>query len=156
GVFHKDQFVQPTIGFTITFPEGWKHRNTAQYLISMHPKKEAIMLLGLAGPAADPEVVGEKFVQKMRTQARVEPTSTRKTSLGEFPAFTVTYLDRSGREPTYLHFAWVSMGTNTYELMALAPDRYRETLRNAAHTLRPITSTERSAVTGKRLRIVSA
>lgn len=28
GVFRKNQFLQPTIGFTLTFPEGWKHQNT--------------------------------------------------------------------------------------------------------------------------------
>ena len=97
GVFRKNQFVQPSIGFTITFPEGWKHKNTPQYVISAHPNKEAVLLLGVAGTASDPEVAGQKLIERMRTKARVEPLSTRKASAGEFPAFVVTYLDRSGR-----------------------------------------------------------
>lgn len=156
GVFRKNQFLQPTIGFTITFPEGWKHHNTPQYVISVHPSQEAILLLGIAGAASDPEVTGEKFIRQMRTQARVEPVSTRNASLGQFPAFVVTYLDRSGRAAAYLHFAWVAMGGKTYQLIGLAPETHRETLRNAALTLRPLTAVERSAVTGKRLRIVAA
>ena len=28
GVFRKSQFLQPAIGFTLTFPEGWKNQNT--------------------------------------------------------------------------------------------------------------------------------
>jgi len=156
GVFRKNQFLQPSIGFTITFPEGWKNQNTPQYVISTHPKQEAILLLGIAGPASDPEATGEKFIERMRTKARVEPVSTRKGPLGEFPAFVVTYLDRSGRAPAYLHFAWVAMGGETYQLIGLAPEKHREALRNAALSLRPLTDVERRSVTGKRLRIVTA
>jgi predicted Zn-dependent protease len=68
----------------------------------------------------------------------------------------VTYLDRSGRAPAYLHFAWVAMGGNTYQLIGLAPEKHQEALKNAALSLRPLTDVERSAVTGKRLRIVAA
>jgi predicted Zn-dependent protease len=152
----KNQFLQPTIGFTITFPEGWKNQNTPQYVISAHPKQEAVLLLGIAGAASDPEAAGQKLIEKMRTKARAEPVSTRKASVGEFPAFVVTYLDRSGRTPAYLHFAWVAMPGRTYQLIGLAPEKHREALRNAALSLRPLTDVERGAVTGKRLRIVAA
>ena len=156
GVFHGNQFLQPSIGFTITFPVGWKHQNTPQYVIAAHPKQEAILLLGIAGAASDPEAAGTKLIERMRTQAGVEPVSTRRGPLGEFPAFVVTYLDRSGRAPAYLHYAWVVMGGNTYRLIGLSPETHREELRNAALSLRPLTGVERSAVTGKRLRIVTA
>jgi predicted Zn-dependent protease len=156
GVFRKNQFLQPSIGFTITFPEGWKHQNTPRYVISAHPKQEAILLLGIAGAASDPEAAGAKLIERMRTKARVEPASTRKTSVGEFPAFVVTYLDRSGRAPAYLHFAWVAMCGKTYQMIGLSPETHREALRNAALSLRPLTDVERGAVTGKRLRIVAA
>jgi predicted Zn-dependent protease len=156
GVFRKNQFLQPSIGFTITFPEGWKHQNTPRYVISAHPKQEAMLLLGIAGAASDPEAAGARLIERMRTKARVEPASTRKTSVGEFPAFVVTYLDRSGRAPAYLHFAWVAMGGKTYQMIGLSPETHREALRNAALSLRPLTDVERGAVTGKRLRIVAA
>ena len=48
------------------------------------------------------------------------------------------------------------MGGKTYQLVGLAPELHWETLRNAALTLRPMTDAERGAVTGKRLRIVTA
>jgi len=156
GVFHKDQFLQPVIGFTLTLPAGWKHRNTPQYVISMHPNKEAMLLLGLAEPAADPETTGQEFVQQMRARAKIEPVSARKNTIGSFPAFLATYIDRSGRTPVYLHFLWVTMAERTYQLIGLAPEQHRETLRDAALALRPITESERVAVTGKRLRVVAA
>jgi predicted Zn-dependent protease len=68
----------------------------------------------------------------------------------------VTYLDRSGRTAAYLHFAWVAMGGRTCELIGLAPEKHRESLKNAALSLRPLTDVERGSVTGKRLRIAAA
>ena len=155
GVFHKDQFLQPVIGFSLNLPAGWKHHNTPQYVISVEPNQEAMLMLGLAAPG-DPETIGQKFIEQMRARARIEPTSARKTSLGNFPAFLATYTDRSGRTRVYLHFLWVTMAEKNYQLIGLAPEQYRETLRNAALTLRPLTEAERGAVTGKRLRIVAA
>lgn len=124
--------------------------------MAAHLKQEAILLLGIAGPASDPEITGQKFIEKMRTKARIEPVSTRKGSIGEFPVFVATYLDRSGRSPVYLHYAWAAMAGNTYQLIGMAPEKHRETLRAAALTLRPLTEVERGAVTGKRLRIATA
>jgi predicted Zn-dependent protease len=115
-----------------------------------------MLLLGIAGPASDPEAMGEKFVAQMRSKAGIEPISARKTSFGEFPAFVVTYLDRSGRTPAYLQFAWASMAGQTFQLVGLAPEAQRETLKNAALSLRPLTEAERGTVTGKRLRMISA
>jgi predicted Zn-dependent protease len=156
GVFRQDQFLQPAIGFTLTFPAGWSHQNTPQYVISTHPKKDAMLLLGVADEVADPRALGQRFIERMRTKARVEPVSTREAAIGEYPAFVVTYADGSGREPVHLHFAWVTMAGRSYQLSGLAAERHRETLRNAALTLRPLTSVGRDAVTGRRIRIVAA
>jgi predicted Zn-dependent protease len=156
GVFRKNQFLQPTAGFTITFPDGWKHQNTPQYVISAQPSQEAVLLLGIASPASDPQVKAQTFIDQMRTRARIEPFSARATSLGEFPAYVVTYLDRSGRTSAYLHFAWVTMAGRTYHLIGMASENRREALKNAALTLRPMTEVERGSITGKRLRIVAA
>jgi predicted Zn-dependent protease len=115
-----------------------------------------MLLLGIAGPASDPEATGEKYVARKRKDGGIEPVSTRKMSLGEFPAFVVTYLERSGRTPAYIDFTWVSMAGKTFQLIGLAPEKHRETLSNAALSLRPLTAAERGTVSGKRLRIVTA
>ena len=156
GVFHKNQFLHPAIGFTLTLPAGWKHRNSPQYVISVEPKEEAMLMLGLAGPACDPQTAGQEFVQQMHARAEIDPISVRNTTLGSFPAFLATYLERSGRAPMYLHFLWVTMAERTYQLIGLAPEQHQQTLKNAALTLRPLTEAERKSVTGKRLRIVTA
>lgn len=156
GVFRRDQFLHAATGFTVTFPQGWKHRNTPRYVLSSQPDGEALLLLGVAGPTSDPEVTGGKFVARMRAEAGAEPVSVRRMAAGEFPAFVATYVQRSGRAPVYMHFAWAAMGRFTYQLVAMGPDTYRATLRDAALSLRPLTDVERGTVTGRRLRVVAA
>ena len=84
GVFHHDQFLQPVIGFTMTFPAGWKHQNTPQYVISMHPRQEAMLLLGIADPGLLPEVIGGRFIEGMRARTGVEPVRPASHLLGSF------------------------------------------------------------------------
>ena len=48
------------------------------------------------------------------------------------------------------------MAGKTYQLIGLAPEKHRETLRNAALSLRPLTEAERGSVTGTRMRIATA
>ncbi|HSU57505.1 MAG TPA: M48 family metalloprotease [Candidatus Dormibacteraeota bacterium] len=156
GVFQKNQYLHPLLGFTITFPRGWKNKNTPQFVISSEPNKEAALMLGMSPADTEPEAAAKKFIQKMRAKSKAEPMSAQGASIGQFPAYIVTYLDRSGGTATYLHFAWVAMAGKTYELIGLGPERYREVLKEAAVTLRPLTAAEGGSVTGKRLRIVAA
>lgn len=156
GLLQEDEFRHPVLGITLTLPAGWKHRNLPEFLVSEHPRQEATLLLGVAGPAADPAATGKAFVEKMRREAKVEPESMRAASLGDLPAFVVTYLDRSGRTPTYLHFLWTVAKGKTFQLVGMSPEKHRGALRNSALSLRPLTDTERASISGKRLRIVTA
>jgi len=90
GVFRKDQFLQPSIGFTMTFPSGWKHRNTPQFVMAADPEQEALLLLQVAPGAADPEAAGEKFVARMKSNAGLTPSSAHIMPFGEFSGYVVT------------------------------------------------------------------
>jgi predicted Zn-dependent protease len=156
GVFHQNQFLHASAGFTITFPSGWKHRNTPQFVMAADPGLEALLLLATAAGELDPQAAGEQFVQQMQSSTGLAPDSARRTSFGEFPGYVVSYRKVSGRAPVYLHFAWVAMAGATYQLIGLAPEKYEETLRNAVLTLRPLTEAESGTVSGKRLGIATA
>lgn len=156
GVIVQDRFLHPTMGFAITFPSGWQHGNTPTAATSTHPKQEAMFVLGIDPSNAEPNVAGEAFVRKMRTDTKAEPTSVRTTPVEGKPVYVATYLDRSGREPLYLHFVWARMAGHTYHFIGMGAERYRETLRTIALSLRPLTDAERHAITGKRLRVATA
>lgn len=155
GVFHKDEFLQPTIGFGFTLPTGWKHRNTPQYVISRERDGEAMLMLGLVDISGAPESTGLRFIESVRERTRIKPISAETTTVGNLPAFVATYLNDSGRQRVYLQFLWVKMAERTYQLIGFATEQHLETMRKTAATLRLLSEDERAAVTGKRLRIVA-
>jgi predicted Zn-dependent protease len=55
-----------------------------------------------------------------------------------------------------MHFLWVAYNGYIYEMIGLAPERYREALRKTALSFRPLTNKERSSIRETRLRIVKA
>jgi predicted Zn-dependent protease len=156
GVFKGRQFLHSDRNFTITFPEKWKTLNTPSGVAAFAEKKEAMAVIGLAGKDADPDKVADLFISDMKREQKVEPTAVKSVEFGDWHGKLVTYIDTTGREPMVLHFLWVRMGTMTYQLIGLGPERYRELLKATALSLRPMTEEERRSVTAKRLRLVEA
>ena len=68
----------------------------------------------------------------------------------------VTITDATGSEPMHMFFVWLACRGLSYQMNGLAPERYRETLRGTAQSLRPLTSRERSSIKVTRLRVASA
>jgi predicted Zn-dependent protease len=156
GLFKGRQFFHPDVNFTITFPKQWKTLNTPSGVAAFAEKKEALAVIGLAGKDADPDKVADTLIKDMKRQHKVEPAETRAVAFGDWHGRLVTYTDTTGREPMALHFLWVRMGSMTYQLVGVGPERYRELLRETAMSLRPMTADERRSVTVKRLRLVEA
>jgi len=156
GILQQDRFMHPMVGFTIQFPAGWKHNNSPIAASSTHPKDEAALMIGIEDTNAAPDVAGQAFVRKMRTEAKIDPISIRTEPHQGMPVYMATYLDNSGRQPFSMHFVWASMGGTTYHLVAIGLEKHQDALRNAALSLRPLSTAERQAITGKRLRTATA
>ncbi len=156
GVIRNNQFVQPGVGFAIDLPQGWTNRNTPMYVISIEPAQNALEMLSIADTATDPEVLGRRFIAQMKKSGRVEPISAEKKMVGQFPAFVATYREKSGREEAYLDMTWVTLNTNSFQVLSFGPSKFRETMRGSVATLRALSEQERGAVTAKRLRVVMA
>jgi predicted Zn-dependent protease len=154
GVFRRDSFVQPAVGFAMDLPEGWTNRNTPMYVISIAPTRNGVELISIADRPTDPEVLGKRFIAQMRKNSRIEPISAEKIVVDQFPGFVATYREKSGREDVYLDMTWVTMNTNSFQIMSYGPDKYRQTMHASVATLRPLNEPERGAVTAKRLRVV--
>ena len=156
GLFKGRQFLHPDRNFTITFPEGWKTLNTPSAVGAFAEKKDGLAVIGLAGKDADPDLVAQTFINDMKREQKAEPTEVKSVEFGDWHGKLVTYADTTGKEPMTLYFLWVRMGTMTYQLIGLGPERYHEQLRETAMSLRPMTAEERQSVTVKRLRIAEA
>src|SRR5574341_5083 len=156
GVILGRRFLHPVLDFSLTFPDGWKAMNTRQALVAMTPKKEALLALGVLEKTIEPGKAAAAMTRAMEEEFRIRPTRSEAVRLGQLPAHVLTYTDRTGREPMDLHFLWVAYSGKTYQFIALAPERYRATLREVALSFQPLTAAERNSITEKRLRVVAA
>jgi len=156
GIFQERKFLQPDLNFSIVFPSGWKRINTPMAVGAFAPNKEALAFMGVAGPAGDPEKIGRVFISKLKEEFKVQPSQAQNVQIGNWPGYVVTYTETSGGEPMHLHFLWVSGGELTFQLIGVGGEKFRESLKATALSLRPLSPEERNAIKVNRVRIVQA
>jgi predicted Zn-dependent protease len=156
GVFRGQQFMHPDLDFFIEFPNKWNAINTPVAVAAISEKQDGVMVLGIKGKGSDPEQIAKSFTGALKKEFGIKPSRSEAVKVGQSDAYLVTLTDNSGREPVHMHFLWVAYNGSIYEMIGLAPERYRESLRNTALSFRPLTENERSSIKETRVRIVQA
>ncbi len=156
GVFRGQRFLHPELDFFIELPAGWNTMNTKEAVGAFAPTKDAVVFLGVHGRGTDPATVGHAFAGALRSEYDVKPSRSEAVKFGEWPGYVVTITDASGREPMHMFFVWIACRGLIYQMIGLAPERYREPLRGTAQSLRPLTRQERSSIKVTRLRVATA
>lgn len=152
GVFHGPVFFNADMDLTISFPADWNTINTPRFVGATEPEKGAYMALGVNEGEFTPEGYAAALITRMRDRTRLEPSVTRPFTIGDWPAHVVRYDDSSGSEVVSLYYVFIASPRGSYTLMAMGLEHFRETLREAAMSLRPLTSAERTRISGLRLR----
>ncbi len=157
GVFRDDQFYQPDLGFTIAFPAGWTTLNTPSYVGAFAEEERAVALVAIAGNE-DPATYGARFVARLREEHRAEPLENRAVDSDEWTGYYVTLEEGASRggERSYLHYLWARMEGVTYQLVGAGADRYREALRDAATSMRPLAEGDWESIAALRVRVFEA
>jgi predicted Zn-dependent protease len=115
------------------------------------------VILGIQGKGNDPEKAAKDFLRTLQKEfGKVKPSRSESVNVGDWPAYLLTFTDRSGTEPMHMHFLWIASRGLMYQMTGLAPERYREILRKTALSLRPLTEKERASIMEIRLRVVTA
>jgi predicted Zn-dependent protease len=156
GVYRGQQFLHPDLNFTITFPDKWKTTNTPSLVGAYKENKEAMIFINGIGKAADPEKLGQAFVEELANKHNTRPESAEKVMVHDWPGYLVTIDDASSGQSAHIKYLWVTIGNLTYQLIGAGPDRYKADLKKTVLSLRPLTSQERNSITGIRLRIAVA
>ncbi|MGE5849016.1 MAG: M48 family metalloprotease [Candidatus Methylomirabilota bacterium] len=156
GIFRGQQFLHPDLDFSIQFPPKWKTMNTRRLVGAVAPDEDALAFLGLRGKGTDPSQPAQAFVQAVQREFGIKPTRSERVQIGQWHGHVVTLTDTSGGKPVHMHFLWIAARGLIYQMVGVAPDRYREVLRQAAQSFRPLTSAERASITEMRLRVVAA
>jgi predicted Zn-dependent protease len=157
GVFDGDQFYQPDLGFTVTFPEGWTTLNTPGYVGAFAEEERAVALIAIAG-SEDPSTYGARFVARLREEHQAAPLESRAVDSDEWTGYYVTLEEGASRdnERSYLHYLWAQMDGVTYQLAGAGAEGYREALREVALSMRPLAEGDWESIAALRVRVIEA
>jgi len=156
GIFHGQKFLHPDLNFTITFPGDWLTVNTPSLVGAYRENNEAMIFISAIGKATDPEQLGKALVNELQNKHNKRAESAEPVKVGEWPGYLVKFNDTSGSETAHIYYLWVTIRDLTYTLIGAGADQYKEDLRKAVLSLRPLTSEERNSIIGIRLRIATA
>ena len=156
GIFREQNFLHPELDIFIEFPKGWQTINTPTAVGAISEKDDGMAIVGVQGEGEDPKKAAQEFRKALKKEFGTEPSKTMSLKMGKWPAYLLTYTDKSGREPMNMHFLWVAVRGLIYQMIGLGPEYHRESLRKTAYSLRPLTAKEKASFRVTHLRIVSA
>lgn len=152
GVIRHNNFYHAELGFAMSFPAGWRIRNSAQNVAAIGPGQEALLDLRSGGAAqGSPEEVLRKRL-KLGSD-----TAIRATEVSGLSAASVDLTMRGG--PTRV--MCVFLDKSAYLLAAQARtsaafDKHQEAFQAALTSFHAITDAERALARPLRMRVITA
>lgn len=156
GVFYGQQFLQPDMDFSVTFPDGWRTVNTPRFVGAFETSRRAAMLLTSPGPLAPPERYAQAFAADLKKATGRVPDEIRPVDLGEWPAWLLHIRDGSGSATANYYYVWVRSDRTMFQILAAGLDEHDQLMREAALSLGQITAEERSELQSQRISAVRA
>jgi predicted Zn-dependent protease len=156
GIFREQQFLQPDMNLTITFPAGWRTLNTPRYVGAVTQDERALILFGGPDRPGGARELATEFIAEISKAADIEPWEPAETQIGEWPAWAVKFDDEAGSEPASVYYVWINAGGNVLQVVALGPQEYFEVMRETGDSLRQLTEEELDSIVAERIRIATA
>jgi len=149
GLFQKNIFVHPDLNFRMDLPEGWRTFNTPAVFGAVAEKNKGKLIVGLMEGSNNPEQAGLKTLEQINQKARKKPAEAKRVDVNGHPGFYALYAEKKSN----LHLLWVSMGGKLFYVAGGGEDQYKDALRTAVLTLRPLRAEERASIRELRMRI---
>ena len=155
GVFDGQVFRSASLDMTMTFPQDWKTVNTPRYIAAVEPEGGAYLAVASRDNAMTPGELADSYAARLREEAALEPSESRAFQIGDWPAHVLRYDDSSGGETVSLFYLFTRAPKETFQILSIAREQYREALRETVFSLRPLTDADREQVAGLRLRLAT-
>ncbi|MDJ0868243.1 MAG: M48 family metalloprotease [Myxococcota bacterium] len=160
GLFRGERFLHPDLDLHIRFPQGWKPVNTHRAVGAVSPDRTARVLLTVEGPAGDPELAANAYLERESARFRIGVTEAAPVRLKVGDAYRVEALSEIEGQRVFGQLTFIPYNGLMYLLAAVTPAtvvrKYVGQTRNIARTLRPLTPEERDSIEVTRLRVVKA
>jgi len=156
GVFDGDDFLHPTLGFAIRFPNGWTQVNTAQAVGAVEPRGEAVVFLAVDGPGASPREAAEAWLEQARSEGPIDLVESKPVMVGDTEAWRMRLAGRGvSSYVTFLPYDEAIWRITGLARSVSAPRTLGRTLLTA-RSFRPIEDGERARIRVSRIAWVSA
>jgi len=156
GVFVGHRFLHAEMGFSLRFPKGWESSNQSSQVVAISPKRDAVVILQLAGEGDDPEEAAHRDAEELEFQLE----GPRRLRVGDRPAYRAEVTFPSSYGAVYGTATWVALDGRVYRLVCGVekgdPGRYEGTCRSFARSLRPLGADAEAEISELRIRLVSA
>lgn len=155
GVFRKELYLHPDMGFAVRFPLGWRTHNSRDAVVALAPNGDAVMALRLHGRGDDAEAAAIAFARANDlTLSDFERVEIRGN-----PAVRALAGVRTHDTTLVADFTFLAHGGLIYRFTGAAPvnvyERRAKELISVPESFRDLDESERG-FTVRRLRIVSA
>ncbi|WP_261817094.1 M48 family metalloprotease [Vibrio gallicus] len=155
GLFQGHTFLHPELKFAIDFPEGWQLGNQPTAVGAVDEKQDAAVILGSASNEFTAKEYALRFQSEVKKQYGTElPIEEQQLSWGK-PYYSVTLEATRDKHKSYLTRGWVNLGTNTYQIIAIASEDKKGTVHKSVTSFRPLTDEQLASITKHQLKIVS-
>lgn len=113
GFFEGNKFYHPDLRFQLTFPEAWQTQNTAEAVVAVSQKQDAMMQLTLAGKGSPREAA-----QQFLSQEGIRAGQSSTASINGLPAASSYFQAQTQQGNIEGLVTFISYGGNTYGLLA--------------------------------------
>lgn len=155
GYFRGNTFIQPELGFQITFPPGWKPSNQKQAVGAISPGEDAVVVLTLSGRSSPEQAAREFF-----SQQGVQQGPALRASIGGLPAVANVFgVARQQQASLQGIAAFVELGGKVYQLLGYTTENrwngYDAVLSGAIASFERVTDRRALDVQPKRVDVVT-
>jgi predicted Zn-dependent protease len=156
GVFRRNRFMHPDLGFTIRFPDGWETRNTHTAVGAVSPRHDAQVVLEFGGSGKDIRGAAEKFIEKSQREGlRLE--GLEEVKIQGLDALRTKGTATTPRGSFHAVVTFIGFDDVIFRIMGLALSRQLEgVFINTARSFRRITPRQLAQIKETRLRIARA
>ncbi len=156
GIFEENVFMHPDLDLAITFPEKWNTVNVPVAVGSVQADGEAQLVFMVDNSKASPDSLGKALADLIEKEYKIKPDQSKSLTINGFPAYIVSTIDNSGKQPVSIQIFWLKAGDILFNIAGMSYLKYSDTILNAVNSVRPLTEEEKKNISGLQLNTAKA
>ncbi|MGF1804641.1 M48 family metalloprotease [Aliivibrio sifiae] len=156
GTFNDGLFLQPTMGFTITFPKEWQTVNQPQVVAAINDTQDGFVALSVTEPKYTAEQTAHRFSQYLEQKYNYAAQVNTVDLPWGASMYNVQLVDDSADKKAFINQYWLDFNDMTYQILTLNTDNNKDEITSSATSLQPITNQQIATITQQEIKIITA